>query len=1653
MSKIITAFALLAFIFLMIAGLWVLTAYYADLPQNISQHETIIVGQNRFTPGSQAAVRVLVRDSKDASPLAGAAIAVSMRPAAGGKAIQLFSGVTDHLGTANVAFDVPETADPSQNLIVATKSSLGEDTIERAVTVARDYRVLLTTDKPLYQPGQIIRLRLLALGSFDLRPAVAQSLEVVIADGKGNKVFRQTLTTSEFGVASTDFQLASEVNTGPYKITATLGNTSSEKTVTVDHYVLPKFDVEMTTERPYYQPGQHVVGSLSANYFFGKPVAGGTILVEGYTFDVAKTVVFSLQGMTDESGDYEFEFDLPGYIAGTELEGGMGRFYLQATVTDLAQHAEISNLSLPVAQSTLLIEAIPEGGQFRQGVENILYVLTSYPDGAPAEASVTVTIDSGQQFTAETGAYGLAEIAMTPQSPYQYLYLQATDSHGNTVQRELYFEGEWFEETVLLRPEQPIYRVGDAMALTILTSQPQGTVYLDIVREGQTVSTRAVEVTGGRAEVVVDLTPDLYGTLELHAYKLLSSGSITRDTRLVVVDHADELNVSISAGSDTYRPGDTAGVDVQVSGQDGGGASSAIGLAIVDESVFELAEQDPGFAKLYFMLESELLQPKYELHGLSIPDLVSPAGSEITDPTLRDAVGKAAQASLAAAAPSAGGFTLDANSHNDAMQRAYTRQQTYFAGLSKAMYSLFVFLPFMAILLSFMAIWREKSLWRSVSTTLLFSVAALLVFLLWPVSDSWLGQTILGRITIFANWVGESAIAVLWLIALAAWATLAIYALRRREWLLAGIVVILPLAALAAGFMVFALGRAGLSTEMTVIAWGLAAFGALLLAFLLRSVGYAFDRKMVPAVAALALALALTFGGLPALAQVAQSNVYLNDGFAGGMNQRVVAVEVEWKAFDAALPPMAPAPTAAPAMADERQESGGGAAGASEPPRLRQYFPETMLWLPDAVTDENGFLHLDFPVADSITTWRMTALASTQDGRLGSATAGLRVFQDFFIDLDLPLALTVGDEVSVPVGVFNYLADAQTVRLELTPTDWFDLLDEATKEITIGGNDITVVYFRIRAKDFGANQQFTVTAYGSQMSDAIQKPVRVYPNGMQIPFAQSDRLTAGEPVQQTISIPADAIPGTQSLVVKIYPGVVSQVVEGLDSLLRMPNGCFEQTSSTTYPNVMVLDYLKTTNQTSPEVQMKAEEYINLGYQRLTTFEVSGGGFSLFGEAPADPMLTAYGIMEFNDMSRVHDVDPDLIRRTAEWLMNQQSGDGSWQGLEGFHESTLTGQTDRLPVTAYIVWALADAGFGSDGRVEQGVSYLRENSGAAEDAYILALVTNALVAADTQSSGKVQSATQAVLDRLAAMATVDGNVAYWETGGETMMGGYGQAGNLETTALAALALLRADSHPDIINAAPTFLVKGKDSFGTWETTQATVMALKALLQSVRMGAENVDAAVTVTLNGSQAHTVSVTPENFDVVQLISFSDVNPGENVVSITVEGKGNLMYQISGSYYLPWEKLVEYPELAGGEELVSIDLSYDRTELAVNDTVGVAVMVTLNQQGAAADQAIIDLGLPPGFTVSTEDLDALVAYYNDVPEDYAFPTIERYELTGRQIILYVRNLSYGNPLHFTYHLQARFPLVAQTFASNAYDYYNPSVNGGSAPVVLTVEP
>ena len=83
---------------------------------------------------------------------------------------------------------------------------------------------------------------------------------------------------------------------------------------------------------------------------------------------------------------------------------------------------------------------------------------------------------------------------------------------------------------------------------------------------------------------------------------------------------------------------------------------------------------------------------------------------------------------------------------------------------------------------------------------------------------------------------------------------------------------------------------------------------------------------------------------------------------------------------------------------------------------------------------------------DSITTWMLRAVAISKEKGLGVAEDSLKVFQPFFLTIDLPYSAIRGEEFPVSVAVYNYLEPTQSVQVEIEKSDWFDLLDEPTQD-------------------------------------------------------------------------------------------------------------------------------------------------------------------------------------------------------------------------------------------------------------------------------------------------------------------------------------------------------------------------------------------------------------------------------------------------------------------------------------------------------------------------------------------------------------------------------------------------------------------------------
>ncbi|HEX7599000.1 MAG TPA: alpha-2-macroglobulin family protein, partial [Polyangia bacterium] len=619
-------------------------------------------------------------------------------------------------------------------------------------------------------------------------------------------------------------------------------------------------------------------------------------------------------------------------------------------------------------------------------------------------------------------------------------------------------------------------------------------------------------------------------------------------------------------------------------------------------------------------------------------------------------------------------------------------------------------------------------------------------------------------------------------------------------------------------------------------------------------------------------------------------------------------------------------------------------------------------------------------MADSITQWRVSSLAHSLAGKLGGGVGAIRVFQEFFVDIDFPATLTRGDEVNFPVAIYNYLDKAQTVRVELQTADWFTPLGQTGMDINLGPGQVTGVRFPVHV-DKAGRQTMTVKGIGETRSDAVARSVLVVPDGQAVPTALSGALEAGT-VTRTASFPATAVPGSQKLYLNVYPAYLSQVVDGMDSLLRVPNGCFEQTTSTAWPNVLVTGYLKQTKQLKPEVQLKAESLMSAGYQRLLTFEHKGGGYSWFGEQNPAPYLsvTAFGLMEFSDMAKVQTVDEAMIARTRTWLLGQQNSDGSWKGDQS---EFFTFHTSLVRNTAFVVWALASSDY-TGPELARGLTYVKQNLAAEKlDAYSLGIIANAfLMAAPSDAT------TSQFLTSLLALKKENGNKVSWDSGAtQTCFYGAGNDAEISATALAAHALLLDGGNKDTLDKALAFLAGARDSNGNFGSTQGTIWTLRALLLAASKGTDGAVGNLAVTVDGSAFTTLALTADQSDVMTTVDLSSLaTTGSHDVTLTFDGSGKVSYNLVAQHNLPW---AGGPAPASGP--LSVSVAYDKTSLVLDESATATVTVR-NNTTSVQNMIMVTLGLPPGFQVATTDLD----------QYKTSKILSAYEITGKQLMLYV---------------------------------------------------
>jgi anti-sigma factor RsiW len=709
----------------------------------------------------------------------------------------------------------------------------------------------------------------------------------------------------------------------------------------------------------------------------------------------------------------------------------------------------------------------------------------------------------------------------------------------------------------------------------------------------------------------------------------------------------------------------------------------------------------------------------------------------------------------------------------------------------------------------------------------------------------------------------------------------------------------------------------------------------------------------------------------------------------------------------------------------------------------RHDFAETVCWQPVLVL-EGGKGRVSFDLPDSTTRFQVVAWGHTADGRLGAVTDEFASRLPFSLEPKVPTEITNTDKVTIPLAIANDTEAQRSVRLEVSATN-LRLAGADKLTLPVGPEQRLRQLFTFRPSK--AEGEATVLFAGRCDPfgiDRIQRSFKVVPEGFPFVGSQSDLLEGT--AQQTVVLPEGWVKGTLKLQAQAFPSTLADLQKGLEAMLREPNGCFEQTSSTNYPNVLILSYLKESDQTRPDIELRARQLLESGYQKLTSFECQDPqqprrrGYEWFGgTAPPHEALTAYGLLEFRDMAKVRPVDQAMLERTRQYLLGQRDGKGGFKrnprALDSF------GRAPQHVTDAYIVWALTESG--AKDNLDAELDGLTGQARESKDPYFLALVGNSLVGRGRTKDGLD------VLRRLATLQKADGHL---EGAQMSITGSGGRDLQIETTALATLAWLKANRPADFntnVQKAARWVGKQRGGFGGFGSTQSTILALKALIAFTKENRRTASAGeLRLYVNdGKEPVAVKAFPAGTQEALVVSLPRedlLKAGKNTVRVEMTGKNAFPYTLTWSYNtLKPANAADAP--------VSLTAKLDRGHADEGETVRLRATVE-NRSGKGQGMTVAILGLPGGLEVPP-DFKQLKEMAR-LREDGTKPgLISFFELRGRELVLYWRDLAPGQKIDVGLDLVCRVPGEYRGPASRAYLYYNADHKFWAEPLRITVRP
>ncbi|MDX2172223.1 MAG: MG2 domain-containing protein [Bacteroidota bacterium] len=693
-----------------------------------------------------------------------------------------------------------------------------------------------------------------------------------------------------------------------------------------------------------------------------------------------------------------------------------------------------------------------------------------------------------------------------------------------------------------------------------------------------------------------------------------------------------------------------------------------------------------------------------------------------------------------------------------------------------------------------------------------------------------------------------------------------------------------------------------------------------------------------------------------------------------------------------------------------------------ETTETRTDFRNTIYWNPNIEIGYSGKKTIEFFTSDDITSFRTTVEGMSNDGSLGRVEKTFFSQLPFAMSTKIPVEVATEDIVSIPLTIKNNTNKPIGGLLNITTPDALQAVVATPSIQTIMPGEAKTIYLDYKVLDKMGYGDMTITYKACGLGDAFTQKIKIAPKGF--PVATS---FSGQEVENQFSFTMNkVINGSAKAIFTAYPNVVTDLMKGVEGILREPGGCFEQTSMSAYPNAMVLDYLKSTDSKDDKTLAYAGGLLDRGYKRLTTFETKDKGYEWFGASPAHQGLTALGIMEFVDMKKAGgDVDQKMIDRTAEWILSQKDDKGGFKrNTQAYHDF---GRISDDIMNGYIVYALSEGGYtGLKNEFNASVKKALET----KDAYLLAMMANtAYKLNDTKTA-------EQIMNVLLPLQSKDGS---WTGSTHSITYSQGQSLTIETTAITMMAILKSNGKNAVeLNNAVKYLVNSRSGYGVFSSTQGTILALKALTEFAKASKKTTeDGTIQIYVDAKKVAEKEYKAGDKGAITVDGLEQY--------LTKEGKHDIKVKYVGvKTPLPYSVAVNWnTSLPNSQAECAVDL---KTKLAqttanVGETVRLSATVT-NKKSTDIPSTMVIVGIPAGFSVQPWQL-------KELQEKQVF---DYYEIKGNNIAIYYRGMGANSVKQINLDLKAEMPGEYDAPASVAYLYYTNEFKTWSGTDKITIK-